>query len=138
MANICPTEVSSADEIAKSKPGQHKANTEVQGQNGALTTFQEVTNFVPGYANYNLNTSTAETKNPETSGIDNSTLDGLASYLLKHSLHMDFNINKKNFYWLIYNCCLILKSISSKWTELTDFWNLRQVFFQWFFITIDW
>lgn len=67
MANICPTEESSADEIAKSKPGQHKANTEVQGQNGALTTFQEVTNFVPGYANYNLNTSTAETKNPETS-----------------------------------------------------------------------
>lgn len=98
MANICPTEVSSADEIAKSKPGQYKANTEVQGQNGALTTFQEVTNFVPGYANYNLNTSTAETKNPETSGIDNSTLDGLASYLPKHSLHMDFNINEKNFY----------------------------------------
>lgn len=62
MANICPTEESSADEIAKSKPGQHKANTEVQGQNGALTTFQEVTNFVPGYANYNLNTSTAESK----------------------------------------------------------------------------
>lgn len=86
MANICPTEVPTADEKARSIPRQRGANTEVQGQNAASTTFQEVTNFVPGHANKNPNTSKAATENPKIPGTDNSPLDGVVSYLLKHQL----------------------------------------------------
>lgn len=95
MASICPTKVPTAYEKARSIPRQRGPNTEVQGQNTASSVFQEVINLVPGHDNKNPNTSTAATENPEISGIDNSPLGGVASYLLKHSmfvLNCHFNV----------------------------------------------